>query len=50
MAGNVVDPQHSWADRSETEENMEIADIPSMPKWLGVLGTPVCLVNSALII
>ena len=29
MAGNVFGPQHSWADRSETEQKREIADIPS---------------------
>ena len=35
MAGNIVDPQHSWADLSETEENMEIADIPSYAQMVG---------------
>ena len=35
MAGNVVDPQCSWADRSETEQNMEIADIPSYAQMAG---------------
>ena len=35
MAGNVADPQHSWADRSETEENMGIADIPCYAQMAG---------------
>ena len=35
MVGNVVNPQHSWADLSETEENMEIADIPSYAQMVG---------------
>ena len=35
MAGNVADPQHSWAELSETEENMDIADIPSYAQMVG---------------
>ena len=35
MAGHVLDPQRSWVDSSETEQNMGIADIPSYAQMAG---------------
>ena len=38
MTGNVLDHQRGWADRSEAEQNVEIADIPCYVQMAGRRG------------